>query len=213
MITNLGVIGNPGFTDRVGGRGAAASTSTPPRSGSARWPATTWPTSRPGPTSSSFARPSTRSTHLPGLRGSVQGGNRPGFSTAPDDDGDGLVDEDPLNGKDDDGDGKIDEDYAAISQQMFSCEYWDYTEEASNAYPEHRPLNLRVHQESYAWSTEGANEFVGFDFKIINDGFELLRQVYLGFFVDSDVGPQGDVRATTRTTAEPSTPRTRPSST
>ena len=59
-----------------------------------------------------------------------------------------------------------------------------------NRYPEHRPLNLRIHQESYAWSTEGANEFVGFDFKIVNDGFELLRQVYLGFFVDSDVGPK-----------------------
>ena len=120
----------------------------------------------------------------------INHGNRPGFSTRPDDDGDGEVDEDPLNGKDDDGDGRIDEDYAAISQQMFSCEYWDYTEEAINTYPEHRPLNLRVHQESYAWSTEGSNEFVGFDFKIFNDGFEVLRSVYLGFFVDSDVGPK-----------------------
>ncbi|MCA9728453.1 MAG: hypothetical protein KC729_12265, partial [Candidatus Eisenbacteria bacterium] len=55
--------------------------------------------------------------------------------------------------------------------------------------PEHRPLNLRVQQSSYAWSTEGSNEFIGFDFNIINDGFEVLRQVYLGFFVDSDAGP------------------------
>lgn len=120
----------------------------------------------------------------------VTGGNRPGFSTQPDDDSDGLVDEEFLNGIDEDGDGLIDEDYAAVSQQMYSCQYYDYTELSSSLNPEHRPLNLRVQQRSYAWSTAGANEFVGFDFDIINDGFETLRQVYLGFFVDSDAGPK-----------------------
>ena len=120
------------------------------------------------------------------------GGNREGLSTQPDDDRDGQIDEDPLNGKDDDADGEIDEDYAAISQQMLSCEYWDYTQEARDSYPEHRQLGVRIHQESYAWSTEGANEFIGLDFKIVNDGFETLRQVYLGVFVDSDVGPKSN---------------------
>ncbi len=46
------------------------------------------------------------------------GGRRyphPGF----DDDGDGLEDEDPLNGRDDDLDGAIDEDFAAVSDQYF----------------------------------------------------------------------------------------------
>lgn len=118
------------------------------------------------------------------------GGNRPGFSAKPDDDEDGEVDEEYLNGRDDDGDGRIDEDYAAVSQQMYACEYWDYTDLSSELNPEHRPLNLRVRQTSYAWSTTGSNEFVGFDFNIINDGFEVLRQVYLGFFVDSDAGPK-----------------------
>ena len=117
-------------------------------------------------------------------------GNRPGFSTEPDDDLDGVMDEEFLNGKDDDGDGEIDEDFAAISQQMYACEYWDYTDLSSELNPEHRPLNLRVRQTSYAWSTTGSNEFVGFDFNIINDGFESLREVYLGFFVDSDAGPK-----------------------
>ena len=128
-------------------------------------------------------------TMYPAYEG-IPGGNRPGFSATPDDDGDGEVDEEFHNGKDDDDDGRIDEDYSAISQQMYSCEYWDYGEEARNFNPEHRPLNLRVRQNSYAWSTEGSNEFVGFDFEIINDGFEVLRQVYLGFFVDSDAGPK-----------------------
>ena len=45
------------------------------------------------------------------------GGQR-GFSARRDDDGDGAVDEDPLDGRDNDGDGRIDEDFAAISDGM-----------------------------------------------------------------------------------------------
>ncbi len=127
-------------------------------------------------------------TIYPSFEGAI-GGDRAGFSTnGGDDDGDGLVDEDPLNGKDDDGDGLIDEDYAAISQQMFSCEYWDYTEQATEVYPDHRPLHIKIRQNSYAWSTTGANEFVGLDYEILNDGFETLRELYVGYFVDSDAG-------------------------
>lgn len=190
MITNVGVIGNPGFTD-----GVAAGW----RGGEYLYAAALWvgaiasdnlPYVSTGAYEYEF-RPSLDAidTIYPAYEG-IQGGNRPGFSVAPDDDNDGRVDEDPHNGRDDDEDGQIDEDYSAISQQMYSCEYWDYTQEAVNAYPEHRPLNLRIRQSSFAWSTEGSNEFVGFDFKIVNEGFEVLRKVYIGFFVDSDVGPK-----------------------
>ncbi len=41
-----------------------------------------------------------------------------GFSSRADDDGDGLVDEDPLDGQDNDGDGRWDEDFGAISDAM-----------------------------------------------------------------------------------------------
>jgi len=41
-----------------------------------------------------------------------------GFNPDADDDGDGLVDEDRLDGRDNDGDGLLDEDYAAISHNM-----------------------------------------------------------------------------------------------
>ncbi len=117
------------------------------------------------------------------------GGDRTGYAlNLGDDDGDGVRNEEFHNGKDDDGDGAIDEDYAAISQQMFSCEYWDYTEEAMDAYPEHRPLYVKVRQRSFSWSMAGENEFIGFDFRITNEGFDVLDQVYLGFLVDADVG-------------------------
>jgi len=51
------------------------------------------------------------------------GGHR-GFSRQADDDGDGQVDEDPLDGRDNDGDGLTDEDHAAISHLMG---VWDQT--------------------------------------------------------------------------------------
>ncbi|MBU8869729.1 MAG: hypothetical protein KOO60_02530 [Gemmatimonadales bacterium] len=47
----------------------------------------------------------------------IQGGRR-GEPTRADDDGDGRVDEDPLDGRDNDGDGHVDEDFAAISDAM-----------------------------------------------------------------------------------------------
>ena len=47
----------------------------------------------------------------------VEGGHR-GFSSRADDDNDGRIDEDPLDGRDNDQDGKIDEDFAAISDAM-----------------------------------------------------------------------------------------------
>jgi len=202
MITNVGIIGNPNFVDSYGAGW---------RGGEYLYAASLWvgaiaPDNLPYVTTGAYEvefRPSLDDvdTIYPSYEGAPHG-NRPGFSTQPDDDNDGLVDEDPLNGRDDDGDGPgvgrpcgpgvagCDEDYSAISQQMFSCQYWDYTQESTNRYPEHRPLNLRVHQESYAWSTEGSNEFIGFEFKIYNDGFEVLRSLYIGFFVDSDAGPK-----------------------
>lgn len=50
-------------------------------------------------------------------REGVPGGKR-GYSSQADDDGDGFVDEDQLDGLDNDGDGLIDEDFAAISDAM-----------------------------------------------------------------------------------------------
>jgi|GEM_PF-5547529 len=119
------------------------------------------------------------------------GGNRVGFSMHADDDADGWVDEDPLNGVDDDGDGVIDEDFAAISDQMFACEYRD----DFVVPPEHRPLLLRVSQESYAYGDGAVNEFIGVRFHVVNDGFELLRHVYLGLYVDPNIDPHGQENA------------------
>ena len=132
----------------------------------------------------------------------IKGGMRLGEADprAADDDGDGyvgntlvhpeLVDEDFQDGLDNDGDGKVDEDFAAIGQQMFSCIYKDNTPEAVAQISDHVPLDVLVRQRSFEWSTEGINEFVGFDFEVINIGDQRLKQLYIGFFSDSDAGPK-----------------------
>ncbi len=55
----------------------------------------------------------------------------------------------------------------------------------------HVPLNIAVTQRSYAWSYSYAADFVLFDYSIKNIGYKKLNQVYMGIYVDGDVGPVG----------------------
>ncbi|MCK4546406.1 MAG: hypothetical protein KAW17_03100 [Candidatus Eisenbacteria sp.] len=111
-----------------------------------------------------------------------------------DDDGDGLCDEDFLDGYDNDGDGMIDEDFAAYSQQMFASVYYDtvswFNDFVTNPEDHHHPLGLRVEQASYAWSQPSVDDFIGIDFKVANiDTGRIIYDAYVGFMVDSDCGP------------------------
>ncbi len=121
------------------------------------------------------------------FEGAVGGARLPGPA---DDDKDGLVDEDRLDGIDNDGDGQIDEDFAAIGKQMFSCWFTDDQPNSVQRFPEHTPLHLHVHQESYQWEEEMFYNFVGVEYKITNAGTEVLEDVYIGFFADGDAGPR-----------------------
>jgi hypothetical protein len=105
-----------------------------------------------------------------------------------DDDQDGVIDEDWLDGRDNDQDGLIDEDFAAISNQMFFCEYRDIDPNIKLDFPEHEPLGLLVQQSSMSWKDPSIDDLIGFDFRLINEGFDALYSVYLGFFADCDVG-------------------------
>ncbi|MCA9753702.1 MAG: hypothetical protein KC591_16015 [Gemmatimonadetes bacterium] len=117
-----------------------------------------------------------------------------------DDDGDGQIDEDPLDGADNDGDGRIDEDFAGISQQMYRTVYYDTSVFFNQFFPDeadkHTPLGLRVTQESYVWTDPSFDDFVGVEFKVQNispqldnggDGWD-INKCYIGFMVDGDVG-------------------------
>ena len=122
----------------------------------------------------------------------IPGGNRViSPSVNPDDDGDGLVDEDFQNGIDDDLDGLCDEDFAATGQQMLSAEYYDDIPEIRQTEPEHVPLGIRVRQTSYAWGTPGQNDFVGMDYHITNRSGRSLRSLMIAIFADPDIGTRG----------------------
>ena len=112
----------------------------------------------------------------------------------PDDDGDGLEDEDPLNGRDDDGDGAVDEDFAGISEQGFRAELRDDHPLILDANPEHVPLHVEVIQKSYAWGDPEVADVVGFEFTIRpSEDFpagRVLEDVFVGFFADPDIGPR-----------------------
>jgi len=110
---------------------------------------------------------------------------------SPDDDGDGLIDEEILNGFDDDGDGLIDEDFAQIGNQMFVLTNYDNTRLAQENFPNHKPMNLEIVQTSFQWENDLADDFVGFDYRITNVGVTDIDRVYIGFFSDADIGPRG----------------------
>ena len=109
----------------------------------------------------------------------------------PDDDGDGLIDEETLNGLDDDGDGLIDEDFGQIGNQMFVLTNYDNTGLAREQNPDHVPMNLEIVQTTFQWENDQVDDFVGFDYKITNVGVTDVEQAFIGFFSDSDIGPRG----------------------
>jgi len=107
-----------------------------------------------------------------------------------DDDGDGPIDEERLNGRDDDGDGEVDEDLGLIADQAAGCDYVDDRPESVNyGYPtgeSHRPMGLSVHQLASAWSFPGLQGVSAITYRVTNHGAKFLREVYLGFFADFD---------------------------
>lgn len=109
-----------------------------------------------------------------------------------DDDGDGRMDEDPLNGLDDDRDGLIDEDFGQLGTQVMACVMRDDLPLISEIYPAHRPLGVTVYQQAFTWYQDEYDDIVGLDFLITNTGHETLTDVYLGFFVDCDIQRRSD---------------------
>ena len=107
-----------------------------------------------------------------------------------DDDEDGMIDEDFLDGYDNDGDGRIDEDFSAISSQMFAYRYTDTEPISREIYPDHNPLEIAVRQESYQWDTDRFDDFIAVEYHITNTGNNFLEDVYVGMFVDGDAGPR-----------------------
>ena len=113
-----------------------------------------------------------------------------------DDDGDGKIDEEFLDGIDNDGDGEIDEDVRFPAQETAACSYTDDTKQAVEyGYPNgerHVPLGLTVHQEAHAWSIAGYDKIAGIHYTITNHSQQTLRDVWLGVYANLDSRERND---------------------
>ncbi len=90
----------------------------------------------------------------------------------------------------------------AISEEDYIAQYTDTIIAGANDQSQdvidgrpHQPLNIAIEQRSYAWSYDYAEDFVLFDYEVRNIGFRTLEEVYMGVYVDGDVGPEGDAAA------------------
>lgn len=114
-----------------------------------------------------------------------------------DDDGDGRLDEEFLDGRDDDGDGEVDEDLGLFATQTLFARYADDQPEAVNyAYlngEQHVPLHLDVRQQAFCWALPGYDNMAGLHFVITNHGTETLTEIRMGLLVDLDSREAGAV--------------------
>ncbi|MFC1484637.1 T9SS type A sorting domain-containing protein [Candidatus Neomarinimicrobiota bacterium] len=119
-----------------------------------------------------------------------------------DDDGDGAVDEDPLDYIDNDGDGLINEDFACVSDEDTYAIYSDLW--LNRHHSGDMPLGVEVIERTYAWSDYYSRNFLVFDYEIINVGIssnedsensqlvipdtpQNLTDVHVGIFMDGDI--------------------------
>lgn len=85
----------------------------------------------------------------------------------------------------------------AVSHQDFIAEYSDQhtrVPATGDSIPEHRPLGVFVHQESYAWNFPFADFFVILNYTIINAGVDTLDDVYIGLWNNATVRNTNFVR-------------------
>ena len=89
------------------------------------------------------------------------------------------------NGIPDHGEPHVDEDYAAVSDNDLYCSARDDNDVPAG----HFPMGVKVIQKSYAWAGNYARAVIPFDYYFVNMSNKPITEVYVGFFIDMDVGP------------------------
>ena len=77
----------------------------------------------------------------------------------------------------------------AVSHQDFIMDFKDYGVSATDNYgiPNHTPLGIDVHLESYAWNFTYADAFVILSYTIHNSSNETIKDIYTGLWMDASV--------------------------
>ncbi len=93
------------------------------------------------------------------------------------------------NGIPDHGEPHVDEDYGAMSDNDLYFAVTDTARRSNFTIPGHIPMGIKVFQKSYAWRGDFANGILPMDYFFINAGRYTIKDVYVGFFADIDLGP------------------------
>jgi len=88
-------------------------------------------------------------------------------------------------------------DPSAVSEQDFEITYSDTLTESFYVNNDpidgpHYPLGVKVSQKSYAWSYNYAQNFIIIDWEIENIAGNYLKNLYVGLYIDADVGWRGE---------------------
>ncbi len=100
------------------------------------------------------------------------------------------------NGLPDHGEPNIDEDYAAVSELDLYCSATDTIQYP--LIPSNVPMGIKCLQKSYAWDTGELTGVLPFDYYFINIGRKNITDVYIGFYVDMNIGPLNDFESYNR---------------
>ena len=85
-------------------------------------------------------------------------------------------------------------DSLSVSEQDYYAVFSDTLMDLPQGYSwdgedrDHIPLGITVEQTSHSWSYNYAQDFIIIDYKITNTGSKFLKNLYVGLYVDSDVG-------------------------
>jgi len=77
----------------------------------------------------------------------------------------------------------------AVSHQDFILDFKDYGVSVTDnlGIPNHVPLGIDIHLESYAWNFSFADAFVILNYTITNASPDTIRDMYVGYWVDASV--------------------------
>ncbi len=86
---------------------------------------------------------------------------------------------------------------SAVSEQDFVCDYADTLTEDFWVQDDpidgpHIPLGIKITQKSYAWTYNYAQNFIIIDWEIENIAGNYLKNLYVGLYIDADVGWRGE---------------------
>jgi hypothetical protein len=81
----------------------------------------------------------------------------------------------------------------AVATQEFLCDYSDTLTEPFWVAPDpidslHQPLGIKISQKSMVWEEAEISDFIIIEWVVENIGELNLKNVYIGFYIDSDVG-------------------------